>query len=84
MPKFKIEQYELHFCTYEVEADSEADAIAMVFDGGGEVTDNGFIEVADDYGLPADEHQELAESLRKRGIKVDEVIPSIRSFEKVR
>ena len=41
------------------------------------------IEVADDYGLPADEHPELAKALRKLGIPVDAVIPSIRSIEEV-
>ncbi len=83
MPKYKVEQYELHFATYEVDAESEADAIAVVFGGGGTITDNGYIEVADDFGMPADEHGDLADSLRDRGIKADEVIPSIRSIEKV-
>lgn len=42
-----------------------------------------YIEVAVDFGLPADEHQDLAAELRTRGVSVDEVIPSIRSIEKV-
>ena len=83
MPKYRVEQYELHCATYEVDADSEAKAIAVVFDGGAEVTDTGYIEVADDFGMPADEHRELADALRNRGIIVDEVIPSIRSIEEV-
>ncbi len=83
MPKYKVEQYELHFATYEVDAESEADAIAVVFGGGGTITDNGYIEVAEDFGMPADEHQELADALRNRGISVSDVIPSVRSIEKV-
>ena len=43
-----------------------------------------FIEVAEDYGLPVDEHPELADQLRALGVPVDEaVIPSIRSIVQV-
>ena len=84
MPTYEIEQYELHITKYEVEADNEAEAIAKLFAGKADAVDDSleFIEVADVYGLPVGEHQELAEALRLRGIMVDKVIPSIRSIEK--
>jgi hypothetical protein len=85
MPTFEIEQYELHAMKYRVEAATEAEAIALLFAGEAEPVEQSqdMIEVADDYGLPADEHRELAEALRKQGIPVDAVIPSIRSIEEV-
>ena len=40
------------------------------------------MEIADDHGLPVDEHPDLAEALRALGVPVDgQVIPSIRSIE---
>jgi hypothetical protein len=86
MPNYEIEQYELHIQKYRVEAPSEAAAIAKLFSGEAEAVDNGleYIEVADDFGLPADEHRELADALRDLGVPVGEaVIPSIRSIEEV-
>ena len=68
-----------------VEAANEAEAIRKLFDGEADPVEQSqdFIEVADDYGLPAEEHRELAEALRNQGITVNEVIPSIRSIQKV-
>ncbi|MGD0899742.1 MAG: hypothetical protein ABR915_18065 [Thermoguttaceae bacterium] len=84
MPTYQIEQYELHVRAYRVEANSEAEAIAKLYEGECEQLDEpDCLEVANDYGLPADEHRELADALRDLGVKVDEVIPSIRSIEKV-
>lgn len=85
MPTYEIEQYEICVTTYRVEAASEAEAIAKLFDGGADVVDNSheYIGVAEHCGLPADEHQELAEDLRGLGVQVDEIIPSIRSIEDV-
>ena len=82
---YEIEQYELCATKYRVEASSEADAIAKLFDGGANAVDNSheFIEVAEDFGLPADEHQDLATELRELGVPVDEIVPSIRSVEQV-
>ena len=83
---YEIEQYELHTMKYRVEAATEAEAIAKLFDGEGEAVCNSleYIEVAEDFGLPADEHADLAEALQKLGVSVgDAVIPSIRSIEKV-
>ena len=84
MPTFEIEQYEIHAQKYRVEANSEAEAIKMLFDGDGEAVDNGldFIEVCEDLGLPAEDHRELADQLRSLGVSVGEhVIASIRNVE---
>jgi type III secretion system FlhB-like substrate exporter len=85
MPTYEIEQYELHAMTYRIEAADKAEAIALLFAGEAEPVDQSqdMIEVADDYGLPVEEHRELAKALRKRGITVQKVIPSIRSIEEV-
>jgi len=85
MPVFQVEQYELHTQTYRVEAETEADAIAKVFAGEAEPLDDGldYIEIAEGFGLTADQHPDLAESLRSRGVKVESVIPSIRGVVRV-
>jgi hypothetical protein len=85
MPMYEIEQYEICVTKYRVEASSEAEAIARLFDGGADTVDNSheYIEVAENCGLPADEHQELAAELWNLGVPVDEIIPSIRSIEDV-
>ena len=85
MSTFEIEQYEVHTQTYRVQADTEAEAIAKLFNGEADAVDGGleYIEVAEDLGLPADEYRDLAEALRALGVSVDEVIPSIRSIAKV-
>jgi hypothetical protein len=86
MPIYEIEQYELHTTKYRVEANSEGEAVAKLFAGGGEAVDQSqeMIEVVDDYGLPTDEFSELAEELRKLGVSgIDDVIPSIRSITEV-
>jgi hypothetical protein len=85
MPTYEIEQYELHAMKYRVEADNDADAIVKLLDGLAMPLDNGleYIEVADDFGLPADDYRDLADALREQGVPVDAVIPSIRSIEAV-
>ncbi len=85
MPMFEIEQYELHLTKYQVEATNEAHAIVRLLGGEADAVDNSqeFIEVAEDFGLPADEHQQLAAELRDLGVPVDEIISSIRSIEEV-
>jgi len=85
MPTFEVEQYELHCMKYRVEANNEADAVVKLLDGLAMPVDNGleYIEVADDFGLPADEYRDLADTLREQGVPVDAVIPSIRSIETV-
>ena len=85
MPVFKVEQYELHTQTYLVGAENEAQAVAKLLQGEGEPVDGTleYIEVAEGFGLPADEHRELAEQLRTLGVQVAEVIPSIRGIGRV-
>ena len=71
---------------YQVEADSKAEAIAKLLAGEAEPVCESMdlIQVAEDYGLPVDEHWELANALRDLGVKVrNMVIPSIRSIEEV-
>jgi len=83
----EIEQFELHVMRYRVEADSEAQAIAKLFNGEAEPVEQSqdFIEVAEDFGLAADDHRELADQLRGLGVAVGEaVIPSIRSIVRVK
>ena len=86
MPTFQIEQYELHVIRYKVKARNEAEAIAKVLNDEAEPVDGSleFVEVAEDFGMPADEDQQLVRQLRKLGVQVDDVIPSIRSVERVR
>ena len=86
MPMFEIEQYELHVIKYKVKARNEAQAIAKVLGGLAEPVDGSleYVEVAEDFGMPADEDQQLARQLRKLGVQVDDVIPSIRSVERVK
>ena len=83
MPIFEVEQYELHTMRYRIEAANPAEAIVTLFDGLALPIDNGleYIEVADDFGLPADDYRDLADALREQGVPVDVVIPSIRSIE---
>ena len=86
MPTFEIQEYELHIMKYRVDADSEAEAIAKLFNGDADPVDDSleFIEVAEDCGLPVDEHREIADQLRAMGVSVDEaVIPSIRTIVRV-
>ena len=86
MPTFEIEQYELHTQTYRVEASSEAEAIKRLFSGDGEAVDNSqeYIEVADNFGLPVEQHRELADALRSLDVSVGEdIIASIRAIEEV-
>jgi type III secretion system FlhB-like substrate exporter len=87
MPQYEIEQFELHVMKYRVEADSEAEAIAKLFEGDAEPVEQSqeYIEVAEDFGIPVEQHQELADQLRDLGIHVGEaVIPSIRAIVKVK
>jgi hypothetical protein len=86
MPIYEIEQYEIHIQTYEVEADSEAQAIAKLFKGNAEPVDDSleYVEVCEDRGLPADEYRKLAEELQSLGVSMGEhVIPSVRSIVQV-
>lgn len=86
MPKFEIEQYEIHVAKYRIEANTEAEAIQKLFDGENEPVENSleYVELAEDIGLPVDEYRELADELRALGVSIGhDVIPSIRSIEEI-
>jgi len=86
MPKYEIEQFEVHLFKYRVDADDEAQAIVKVLDGEADPVDCGsdYVEIAEDFGIPVDECRELAHQLLDLGVPVGEhVIPSIRSVSVV-
>jgi hypothetical protein len=85
MPTYEIEQYEICLTKYRVEASSEGEAVAKLLDGEADAIDNSheYVEIAEDCGLPADEHPELTAELRALGVPVHEIIPSIRTIEQV-
>ena len=64
---------------------SETEAVVKLFQGEAEPVEQSqeMIEVAHEYGMPADEHRELADALRNLGVVVGDEIPSIRSIEVV-
>ena len=87
MPKFIIEQYELHSQKHEVEADSVAEAIIKLFDGDGTPVDNGleYIEVAEDYAqadlFSPDQLEKINEN---HTVDWDDAsVPSIRGIEEI-
>lgn len=86
MPMFHIQRYEICSTTYEVEAVKEADAIAKLLDGKGQITfrSHEYVEIAEGYGLSTEEHPQLAEELRTLDVPVAEIIPSIRSISRVK
>lgn len=86
MPTYQIEQFEIHVMKYRIEATSEVEAVLKLLDGEAEPVGQSqdFIEVASDYGMPADDFPDLAKVLKRRGMNVDEdIIPSIRSIQAV-
>jgi hypothetical protein len=86
MPRYGIEQYEIHTVRFEVDARNQADAIAKLFGGQATPIDdsNELIGICEDLGMPVDLHRSLAMRLRKLGVAVGEdVIPSIRSVEEI-
>jgi hypothetical protein len=85
MSRFEIEQYELHVATYEVEALSAADAIRRLFDGDGTPFHGSeYIGICEEVGLALADDPELAEELRRLGVKLREsMVPSIRSVRRI-
>lgn len=83
MPIYRIEQYELYSSAYRIEANSEAEAIGKLLAGEAKPLDHSltFIEVAEDFGMPAEEFRDLTESLESIAVSCTDVIPSIRSIE---
>ena len=86
MPLYEIEQYELHTQKYRIEASSQAEAIAMLFQGNADPVEGTleYIEVLDEFGIPVEERRDLAEELQQIGVTVSYAIPSIRSIEVVK
>ncbi len=85
MPVYEIERYELHAMRYRVESATPAEAVVKLFASEAEPVEQSqdFIDVAEDFGLPAAEHRGLADDLRTLGVSVGKAIPSIRSCEQV-
>ena len=88
MPKFIIEQYELHMTECVVEADSPAAAIKLLLAkpslGSNRDDCSQFLEVAEQYGMSAVANQELVEQLRQIGVPVQDFVPSIRQVYRLR
>lgn len=51
MPKFEIEQYEIHSVTYRVEANSVKEALIEIMNGGGDRIYTEYVEVLDSVGV---------------------------------
>ena len=88
MAFYEVDQYELHFQTYRVEAESEAEAIAKVLNGDSEILDNRLEYVAPSInnGIWVDQNQELVDSIRLHDPSIfigKTVIPSIRDIREV-
>ncbi len=83
MPHYDIEQYVLYSLKYHVAAESEAEAIWKVLDEQvAHIEDSlDYVEVAADYGLPADEYPELCQELSTFDITAKDLIPSIRDIQ---
>lgn len=86
MPSYDVELYELHATIYHVEnAEDEADAIAKALNGEGRCEDNctDFLEIADEYGMPADENRDIAKKLGKLQViqPSSEIINGVRGVE---
>ncbi len=86
MPRYRIEQYELHTMAYKVEASEEAEAIAKVFGGESEPVDGSleYIEVPEAYGMPTEEFAPaVIERLHELGYPCKDFVTGIRSIEEV-
>ena len=52
MAKFRVQQYEVHIATYEIEAKNAADAIGKIYDGQGELIETEYVETDETRGMP--------------------------------
>ena len=77
MPTYQIEQYELHSAKYRVKATCEAEAIAKFLEGEGNPVNESleFIEMAEDRGMPVDDHPSLVRSLRRARHRLQQLHP---------
>ena len=85
MPDYDIAQYVLYTLKYRVNAGSAAEAIWRVLD---EQVDHiedtlEYMEVAESYGLPAEDYPELCRELATFDIPVNDVLPSICRIQEV-
>jgi hypothetical protein len=86
MPKFIVEQDEVHTFKYTVEAKNRGEAIAKVLDGDGEAMDGGseFVENADNLGMSTRKlTKEEMDSLEENGFDFSDKVESIRSVEQI-
>jgi len=83
MPKFIVQQYELHKQDYEVEAADRAEAVIAVMNGEGTMVDDTqeFIESAERYGQPIFNENERAKLKAAVLLDNDGSVPSVRSVE---
>lgn len=82
MPIYRIEQVERHFITYEVEADSEAEAIQKVYDGNtNDPIYSGYSNVDDSVGISIDEVS--LETAKALNLCHHDFIPSIVSIKEL-
>ncbi|MCA9232261.1 MAG: hypothetical protein KDA57_16555 [Planctomycetales bacterium] len=82
---YRVQQYELHVTTYEVEARSIAWAIRRVLDGDGNLVEPSpeLCGVLNDRGMRVEEGSELANALRELDVPVENsCVLSIRSVER--
>ena len=84
---YEIVQYEIHSVKFRVEAESEGDAIAKLYNEESVEPVNEpceFVAVAYEYGLNADEYPEIVRRLRELGLRpATDVVSSIASVTKV-
>ncbi len=83
MPKFRVEQYELHVTTYEVEGvENAGEAIREVYEGGGTQLTTEYVEIDEWRGMPIDELSREEIKLLELGGS-NEIVPSIREVTEV-
>ena len=88
MPRFEIEQYEIHTRTYRIDAKDEVEAIRRLFEEEIEPEDSSlkFVEMAEEIGLPIEKFPASEEELEGLilGFTVDrDIIPSIRRIARI-
>ena len=88
MPKFHVDTLEVMAVTYEIEADSPADAVDKYYRAPAEeLTRVGqplFNQVATEHGMSREDNEELALALEARGHRMDDcVIDGIESVTEV-
>ena len=76
---FEVQQYEVHVSTYRIEADDEAEAIAKLYSGDGEMVSFEFAGIADDVGMSVSENPELA-SRSLTWVRYNPTTPSFARF----